>query len=126
MGTTNVEAAAFTDAEYGTTPHAAAPVEVCVVAPVRVEDYPARTIVADQVAVGTVAQRVAGELRTRAALTLTARGGSVFLGASGGVTAGTGYQLKADERVTIAATDAVYAISDTTAVVHVLAEIREG
>lgn len=124
---TNAEAVEYAAAEYGTDPTTIPPVAVEVVAPVRVEDYPARTIVADQIAVGAVvAVRVAGELRTRASLTLRARGGSAFLGASPGVTPGTGYQLAAGESITIAATDAVYAISDTSAVVHVLAELREG
>jgi hypothetical protein len=124
---------AFVEAKTGDTPHPGHqghmvdPVDVRVVAPVRVEEFRARSLTSDQVPIGTSATRVFNALRTRDRLTLAARGGDVFLGASG-VTTGTGYLLKQDTSVCIESTAAVYAVAAAAGVatVHVLAEIREG
>lgn len=113
--------------ETGELPHALEVVDVRVVTPVHVENYPARTIVTDQVPIGTTPQRVAGELRTRAHAMICARGGDVFIGGPQ-VTTGTGFLVKADQVLSIESTDGIYAIAAAAGVatVHILTQIREG
>lgn len=111
--------------QTGAEPVTVPPVEVRVVAPVRVEEFPARSIVTDQLRVVGLPVRLAGELRSRAVLTLAPHGGDIYLGGPG-VTTGTGFLVPDGGTLTIESTDALYAVSDTSATVHVLAQLREG
>ena len=108
-------------------PHAHAPVDVVVCEPVHVQEFPARTVVSDQVPLDTQAvRRIAPELRTRAQLRVCPRGGDAVIGASS-ITTGTGFLVKADQVLSIMASDAVYALGVAPGVtMHVFSEVREG
>lgn len=118
------------EAETGREPLPMLPVDVRLIEAAHVQELPPRTILTDQVQIAAAPAspvRVAGELRTRASLILTPRGGDVYLGQGVMASAGTGYLLKADTSITIKATDAVWAQAASVACsVHVFAEIREG
>jgi hypothetical protein len=124
---TSPEYAENYEAQTGEEPHAVPAVDVRVVAPVRVEEFPARTIVSDQLPVDTIPVRIAGELRHRAVLTIAPHGGDIYVGGPG-VTTGTGFLVTDGTGLTIESTDALYAIANTAGavVVHVLAQMRDG
>lgn len=118
---------AWLEARTGTAPHdpKPTPVEVVVVEAVHVEDFPARSIVTDQVPVSQVAIRLVPKLRTRARLTLRATA-DTFIGGAG-VTPGTGFLLAANTCLTVEATDTLYGVTLAgNGTVYVLAEVREG
>lgn len=117
----------FTEATTGNVAHVAPEVvDVRVVDAVRVEEFPARSLIAYRNAVGVVAVQLAPELRTRAALHIRPTGGAIFIASSASVTTGTGYTVPDGQAVRIEATDSVYAIAAGNVDVSVMAEVREG
>lgn len=130
MGTEH-PAVEYAEAETG---HTVAPlsavVPVEVVAPVRVEEHPPRSITTDQVPVGLSPVKVAAHRPTRASLTMVCRGTAsvrVYLGGHASVTPSTGFLITPDSALTIEASGDVYAVADGTgSTLHLLAQHRDG
>lgn len=100
------------------------PLEVRVLNAVRTEPYPPRTVLTDQVGAGVLAVRLVGEQVSREAVTITATA-DVFVGGPG-VTLGTGYLIRAGERVTLTTTAPLWVIAAAPATVYTLTTLHEG
>lgn len=102
------------------------PVEVIVTAPVETRTHPSRELITEQRPLNAlVAEPILPEHRARARARLTARGGTVVIGAPG-VTLGTGYTITDGESVELTGRAAVHALclppENGPVSVHILAE----
>lgn len=106
------------------------PLPVVVTAPVRVEDRPARSFTAQQVAVSDVAQRVAADSPSRAELRLVNLGpGPIYVAPAGhSATRTTGYPLNVDAELVLSTVSEVWAATDPggSATLGMLAQYRDG
>lgn len=101
----------------GDIPDSHEPIDVRVVNPVVVEEFPARLLTTGQVvmALARVPVRVVPAFRTRLTVAVTNRltAGLLWVGGQQQLTAGTGYLVDTGQTVTLDMNGEVWAVSDT-------------